>query len=129
MTITPLHQLTFIFDIFHTSLVTVTLPSDEPPQALLLLPMTITLPTNTEFLNYATRGILEGLKLVPSLFQDWRSGQTPSLHHSLPTKLNSLHALNMSFISENIAVQSLRNSLQVMPYTILEKNKCVRKLT
>ena len=45
MTITPLHQLTFIFDTFHTSLMTVTLSvkwctSSSP----LLLPMTITPP-------------------------------------------------------------------------------------
>ena len=66
---------------------------------------------------------MEGLKLVPSLFQGCMSGQTPSLHHSLPTKMNSLHALNMSFLSENTAVQSLKNSLQVMPYTIFEKKK------
>ena len=69
----------------------------------------------TEFLSCAIRGILEGLKLVPSLFWTCMLGQTPSLHHSLPTEMNSLHALNMSLISENTAVQSLKNSLQVMP--------------
>ena len=34
---------------------------------------------NTEFLNCATRGILEGLNLVPGLFQGSQSGQTPLL--------------------------------------------------
>ena len=73
---------------------------------------------NTDFLSSATRGVLKVLKLVPSLFWDCRLGQTPSLHHRLPHKIKSLHALNISLISKNTAIQPLKNSLQVMPFNI-----------